>query len=156
MTSGWGVVPRPVGGPVAVRRAVRRAVGRAVAVVRGGVVTVASVGRAAVTVVPPMTSIQGVLCAARPAMPLVRRTVAATVVSTGMVALAVTSLIILLFEQLGQVLPRGLSPLVFSRAGFLVRGAVAVVGMAVLAGASGVVARLLLAPGWLVSFWWVA
>lgn len=74
---------------------------------------------------------------------------AATVVPAGMVAVSVTSLVILLLEQLGHVLPLGLSPLVFSRAGFLVGGAVAVVGMVVLAGAGAgrVATRLLLAPG---------
>lgn len=153
MASGGGVVPRAVGGPVAVRRAVRRAVGRAVAVMRGVVVTVASVGGAAMAV-SSVAAIQGVFCTAGPAVHLIRRAVAATVVPAGMVAVAVTSLVILLLEQLGQVLPCGLPPLVFSRAVFLVGGAV--VGMVVLAGASGVAGRLLLAPGWLLGFWWVA
>lgn len=65
-----------------------------------------------------------------------------------MVAVAVTSLVILLLEQL----PHGRFPLVFSRAGFLVGGAMVVFGMVLLAGAF----RLLLASGWLVGFWWVA
>lgn len=56
-----------------------------------------------------------------------------------MVALAVTSLVILLLEQL----PHGRFPLVFSRAGFLVGGAMVVFGMVLLAGAF----RLLLASG---------
>lgn len=153
--SGWGVVPGAVGGPVAVRRAVRRAVGRAVALMRGGVLAVASV-RGATSAVSPMTAIQGVFHAARPTVPLDRRTVATTVVPAGMVAVAVTSLVILLLELLGLVLPRGLLPVVFSLAGFLVGGAVTVLGMVVLAGTGRLAARLLLALGWLVGFWWVA
>lgn len=71
MASGGGVVPRVVGGPVAARRvaarravgrAVGRAIGRAVAVMRGGVVTVASVGGA--VAVSPVAAIQGVVCTA--------------------------------------------------------------------------------------------
>lgn len=57
--------------------------------------------------------------------------------------MAVTSLVILLFEQLHRIL----FPLVFSRAGFLAGGAVAVFGMVVLAGAGRVAGWLLLAPG---------
>lgn len=68
---------------------------------------------------------------------------ATTVVPAGMVTVAITSLIILLFEQLVHALPLGLFPL----AGSLVGGAVAVVGMVVLAGAGRVAGRLLLAPG---------
>lgn len=60
-----------------------------------------------------------------------------------MLAVAVLSLVILLLEQL----PYGRSPLRFSRAGFLVGGAMAMFGMALLAGAGRVAGRLLLAPG---------
>ncbi len=56
---------------------------------------------------------------------------AATVVPVGMVAVAVTSLFILLLEQLID----GRPPLLLSSAGFLVGGAVAVFGMVFLAGA---------------------
>lgn len=79
---------------------------------------------------------------------------AAAVVPAGMMPVAVLSLTVLLLLE--HVLAWGPSPLVSSRAGFLVGGVVAVIGMVVLAGAGGVAARLLLAPGWRVRFLWVA
>lgn len=63
-----------------------------------------------------------------------------------MVAVAITPPISVV--RLGNILPRGLSPLVVSRAGFLTGGVVAaVVGMVVPASAVRVAAWLLLAPG---------
>lgn len=114
--------------------------------------------RGPATVVPPVSAVQVVLCAARPAVPLIRRMVAAAVVvPTRMVAVTITSFFILLLGMLGNILPRGLFPLVFSCAGFLGGGVVAVrFGMGLLASAIRAAGRLLLAPGCLLVFWWVA
>lgn len=111
------------------------------AVVGGRMLTVPPFWRAT-TAVSSMLAIQ-VVCAARPAVPLVRRVVAATVTPTGLVAVPVIFLAVLL------------PPPVFSCAGF-VRGAVTVVGAVLCAGAMSPAGPLCLGPGCLRGFWWVA
>lgn len=107
------------------------------------VVTAVSLRGTAVST-SPMAAIQVIFCTARPGLPLVGRTVTAVVGSAGtMVMVSVASFFILPVQQL----PHGSSPLVFSCAGFLIWGEVAVFGMVMLASASGVAARLLLASG---------
>lgn len=66
-------------------------------------------------------------------------------VPAGLVAVAITLPIFVV--RLEDILPCGLSPLVFPRAGPLAGGVVAVVGMVVPASAARVAAWLLLAPG---------